>query len=216
MPMALSRERLGYQPVWDDGIEEIARVYLGRHVWRTLPEYDMDDLLQEAYLVCHRIKSKYPEMDSREHFERFFLRSLINMMNTLSSKKSRRKEVTDSVLGGEDGASFLEAFFDASGAEDRDLAEAEFRMLIADAPFHIRKLLEAVWVSGEYRVVDGIRETNSEFRERSSKKRSWFRRRGGIRETTNDFLCRRAGLPGEIDLRARLESWLEGGTPCFK
>ncbi len=71
------RERIPYQPSFSDEVLGYAMNYLRRHEWRFRPVMDLDDALQEAYILFAKLSSRY-EFVSASHFMAMFKWALHN------------------------------------------------------------------------------------------------------------------------------------------
>lgn len=78
-------------PCWEGSIEKLARIWAHENAWRTLPELDEEDLLQEAFLVFQKVDEKYPEVKDPPHFIRLFKTALWRRGHDLARKFSHRQ-----------------------------------------------------------------------------------------------------------------------------
>lgn len=114
--------------------------------WRVASYYDLEDLVQDGYLVYFRIHKIYPQAEPAQLL-RLFQRSYINHIHNLA-KRARRIEIT--VL------------------EEQDHPLCEFSELIRtimEAPETIRKILTSLACKPyrEHRIrADRTRQTTSE------------------------------------------------------
>ena len=171
-----------YEPEWGDEMFGYAMWYLSHNKWqvRLYQLYELDDLLQESYLLFLKLQQRY-EFQNARHFREMWKICLHNWLCTLCVKctKRRRREVS---LGDFD-------LPDAKLIRAEDAEEWEKRK--ANAPEPVRRLVEAVERGG------GVPSLK-------------FRRyHSGGREATNRHLCRIAGNNPQVPLRAILDRWLE-------
>lgn len=164
--------------LYPSGLGTLALGLSRRHLWRTRPLFDLDDLLQEGLILADKVIERYAGGDAAsltpKHLEALFYRSFYRRILTIARQRSRR---IDSVAGHEPETPTERA------TDDDGLADAEARLIAADAPEPLRSvLLDAL--------DRGVR----------------VRQRSG-RETTNSFLCRLAGVsPSAYNLRGELEA----------
>ncbi len=156
---------------WDRRIFGYARKYLARHVWRVGREMDLDDLLQDAYILFLKLQERYPDVSDR-HFMALWKVSLRNWMHNLAKRRTRRREES---IGERD----------FSGTIESNLEWQEHRRI---APLPVKMLL---WSVGT--------------RKRDRPRMGCFI---AGRETTNNYLCRMAGVPDSTPLRDMFELWL--------
>lgn len=154
-----------------------ARSYLKKKVWRTLPLYDLEDLMQEAWFAWNRCL-RY-EVEDR-HMMALFKRAVVNMLINICTARSRKPYTKDA-----DGTEILSALCSATGCID----EVEMQMLLDDAPEPVRVVI-------------------AEF----GRRRHRMRRRGMVRETTNQYLSRLAGLDQDVDMVSMIGNWWTGQT----
>lgn len=185
-----------FRPTWEGIVEQWALAYCITHEWRTLPEFDRDDLSQEAFLIFSLVCDRYWEVRDAPHFMALFKICLINRINRLSNLRTKRFKKGDIpvsmlVMGEPD--------------EDRDMAilegvceghfdEVEARSLIND--------------------VGPINTLYNQLVEPEARHR--YRRSEGVRETTNEFLCRLTNNdPALVDMVAIVTAWVKGES-CTK
>lgn len=82
---------MGFEPDWGEHAFLVAKKYLARHVWRVRPLHELDDLLQDSYLLFLRVQERY-EFDSVNHFMFMWKRCLHNMVGNLALARTRRRE----------------------------------------------------------------------------------------------------------------------------
>ena len=182
----IRRVRL-FQPQWKGPIEGWTVKAAVRAEWRVAPELEADDLLQEGFLLFAKCRDYYTtgvgrQVVDAQHFMSLYMASFNNLVNTLATKRSRRKLVT---LDFEED-SFVDARADMFG-------EADIRLLLEDAPTQrVRKAVKRLLADPDNRPV-------------------MFQWSTGKRETTNEYLCRLAGvLPEKNDLAGKIRQWLKG------
>jgi len=171
---------MSYKPEFGDAVLAYAKKYLAKNAWRTRPEFELDDLLQEAYILFVRLVARY-EFENPRHFMSMWKRALHNGVVNLARRRTRRGEVS------------LEFGASIPARRDSLLAEIDWNTDVAEAPPLVKQLVSRVLgASGKGR------------------KPSRTKLVGGGRETTNAFLCHRAGIRYDARLRPQFESWLGG------
>lgn len=169
--------------LWDGVIAGYAKKYLRRQAWRVKRDMDFADLLQEAWILFEVLRREYPDANERQ-FMALWKKSLKNRLINLSTNNLAARCRWDEVYLGDNAESFPSAF--------DPFEELEWGWKLEEAPQAIKTLVAAV-----------------RRREFAGKRRLRFaRRQNGGRETTNELLCRLAGLPKTTALRDLLESWL--------
>ena len=188
-----------YNPEFGDTVFAYAKKYLLKHAWRTSPMYEIDDLLQEAFLLFAKLVDRY-KFENPEHFMAMWKRVLHNMVVNIALERTRKpcKSLSPGFIrfGTERqekwGYLCASEFLPSIDPEDKKSNEAfsavDLKMQIADAPEKVRKLIN-----------------------RSMEKESYRRRKkSGERGTTGAFLCRRAGIGYDKGFREQFENWLHG------
>lgn len=183
------RAQIKFVPHWDGPIEGWTIKFLRKQAWRTMPTYDFDDLYQNAYLIFLRLVDHYPNVVDEPHFQSLYQTSLYNHVNSLANKRTRKREVLSSGMEKDDRDELL-----ALMGDDGDLAEAEFKEDLEDAPFRVYKVLQAV--------------------ERAGFKCPKCRRKAGKRETTSAMLARISGLKDPEGLARQVKNFLTGEALC--
>lgn len=181
----MDRPKLDFVPEWQGPIEGFAVNYMNRNLWRVEPEHDFDDLMQDAYLYFLICCQSYPNVSEAKHFMALFRVCLFNHMCYLSSTRSKRREYFAYDID--------EAGVDKFAGRTKVQEECEIRLLMEEAPQAVQALLESL---------EGMDKPMK------------FKKSKGIRETTNEFLCRIVGFnPAVTDMRTIFESWMKG-EPC--
>jgi len=80
-----------YKPSFEGPIQGYATNTITKQLWRFQPGYDRDDLLQEAWLVFARCASRYPLLDTPQHFMALYKSALKRHLDALSTKVSRAR-----------------------------------------------------------------------------------------------------------------------------
>lgn len=154
-----------------------------KNLWRVEGFCDFDDLIQEGMYCYYRIIKRYPHATEPKHRMRLFQIAFINYIHTLAKKRTRSREV--SVIEADLGDLF-------DHVKNKLTTYEEAGVMLAQAPAFVRQIVEA-------------------FDTQSSEFRKPYRRRSGRRETTNQRVCRIAGLKysNATNYMAELHSYLQ-------
>lgn len=153
------RERLPPKPDWDGIIAGWTAKHAATNAWRTQPENDRDDLVQEGYMIYRRLRARYAHVTETRHFMSLYQSAFRNFVNTLANTRTKRNEVSAHLSEGGDETTL----FDLVPSSDAvDLIE--LHILLDDAPADLRNAALAVLEEGDvvYNRVNGIRETRAE------------------------------------------------------
>lgn len=167
-----------YEPAWTDEVLGYATNFLAKHAWRVQPYLELDDLLQEAYLIFLQLVDRY-DYRSPQHFMAMWKLALRNSMNDWSRQRSQRRQryLTDEISAGLK-AKDVDCQWDEEKWEER----------VNAAPSAVQRLIGVV--------------------QAGTRRRPRRRSRDGHRLTTNQYLCRFAGVPEHTPLRRLFERWL--------
>ncbi len=165
-----------HDPQWTDEVLGYATKYLARHAWRVKPQMELDDMLQEAYILFMRLVERY-DFATPSHFMAMWKRCLHNEVNNWAGRrtKMRHEYVSDKMLndlpdrGSDNDAAWDQYVSEASGCVGKLIAATKTRI-----------------------------------------RRPRRRRSDGTRLTTNEYLCRFAGVSPTVPLRRLFEVWLSG------
>ena len=124
-----------------------------------------DDLMQDCLEYFYICKDKYPHVNDARWFMSLYKRCVCNHFYDLAVERTEAKEYTAYVSHRDEAQGFDDCLHD---------------ILIDKAPMDIRAVLIALVEDG----ADYINLAQGKFRTRRTKKR----------ETTNEYLCRLAGL----------------------
>lgn len=186
----MERKTLAFTPQWEGPIEGWVVNFISKSVWRVSPQFDFDDLYQDAYLLFLVCCDRYPTVIEAPHFMRLIQTCLRNHVHDLASARTNRSEISMIQMG--------------PGGEEVDIASLRgercekmdqlmLDLALEDAPESVRKLVQEL--------VD-------------APKRPRKKRRLGVRETTNEFLCRIAGC-AKWDISSYLRNLIEGEETCI-
>ncbi len=165
---------MAYEPNWADEVLGYAMRYLARQAWRVSPLMEIDDMLQESFVLFVKLIDRY-EFESPSHFMAMWKRCLRNevWMWANNRSKARQEHMSDRLYRQ------LPAKRDNSMAWERHESTATGC---------VRKLIDAT---------------------RSRIRRPRRRHADGRRLTTNEYLCRYAGVPSTVPLRRLFDLWLD-------
>lgn len=188
--MATKKAQNGFVPKWEGDFKLQALSIALKNEWRTRPDRDLDDLMQEAHLKFYHIQKKLEgEKYTRARFANTFRRSLINLFNNYAKQRTRRKRRGVGVGGSE--------ALEAMGSRDMGISELEVRDLLQQA--RKDKALRRV----------ALNLVTGEFKMRPQDRPGYTDRE----ETTNEFLCRVAKVGSEIDMVRLVMDWIRGESP---
>ena len=86
------RERLSFQPEWDEEYQKWTSGFVGAHKWRVDPLHTVDDLKQEAWFTFNYVEHAYPRCMCPKHFMALFKRAMVNKMHDRSCRYDRRRD----------------------------------------------------------------------------------------------------------------------------
>lgn len=157
-----------------------------KYLWGVSPHYEACDLYQECYLKFLKIIDGRYDIENQRHGMSLYMTAAVNRMNDLF-KRCRKRITTESELEEyEDGWSRLDAAID-----DPDDRFAAFFLLEEMSPPLQRLFERSSWEQNIRRVRRNLVNSN------------------GQRETTNQFLCRLAGVDANVyDLRGELQEFV--------
>lgn len=141
--------------VWDGPIKGYAVNFLNTQFWRIAYEYEnVDEALQDAYLIFHRIRQRYRGVvKSEPHFMALFQTALSNHVINLSRKLMHRRNLLyESSLLDTEGGSSLPEMEVLDEKSFRDIIEGtkdeEVRAVLSffvDAPEHLLCRMSTAW-----------------------------------------------------------------------
>lgn len=169
-------------PLLDAGMRGLIVNMATRNYWRVAAWYDLEDLIQDGYLcyakVRHAYRKKIRAGEIRQaHFTALFKTTFHRHIIDLSNDKRESKEVCVSQIASpdSDGSTELETLLGSVEGEQTAM------VLLRSMPTELRQLWRFL------RSQDG-----------RDKLRQPRRKEGGVRETTNEHLCRLLGMDPEI------------------
>jgi DNA-directed RNA polymerase specialized sigma24 family protein len=84
---------VGYKPQWDGKVKEWARKYLYKHRWRCDSINEIEDLMQDAFLLYLKVVDYYPAVRRDCHFITLYQTTLRNYVTECSRQMRVRKGV---------------------------------------------------------------------------------------------------------------------------
>ena len=182
------REELGWTPVWEGDIQNYAKSYISKNAWKVDEVNSFDDLLQDAYLVFHKVKTAYPRVVEAPHFMALFKTALANSMIDKARYRQRKLEIM--------------------ATQDADISEAMNGQLpLAEVvgeysnDGHIRIVLEEL--PEEIKLILSVFSDEEKLKLLRQKTR-----RSPVRETLVMKLCRVAGVPWRKEIATELREAL--------
>lgn len=86
------RRRVRLHWAWEGAIKNWTIKFILKNKWRCDAIHDIDDLLQDAYLVFMKIKARYPQVTEERHFMALYKSALSNAICD-RSRYMRRKNL---------------------------------------------------------------------------------------------------------------------------
>jgi hypothetical protein len=163
---------MSYQPEWSDEVLGWATKYLAKQVWRIRPMLELDDALQESYLLFLRLTERY-DFESPQHFMAMWKRCLSNKVHGWACERTNMHQ------------------------------EHLSNKMLNDIPDRTN---DALWEHHEAKATGYVRQLLRATRTRIRRPRR--RHSDGTRLTTNEYLCRFAGISAKVPLRRLFERWL--------
>lgn len=169
-------------PSWEDPCGPWSRIFARKNVWRCHGQLDVDDLIQEFWLVFHRVDERYADATKTpKHLMALFMTSCSRRMIDIAKQCSRKKASNTLLLVGDE--------------------EEESGYPAIDPRDHVRATDLRLDLKSSYRLRFLNRNLEKPYRPRRPLHYS-----DGRRETTGEFLCRVAGIRYTPRLREELET----------
>lgn len=195
-----ARVRASFQPEWSGSVEGWVVNYINAHLWRVRPQFEFDDLFQEAYVCFAVCCERYPAVIDPPHFMALFKRTFTNRVVDMSNRRTKDKAFSydeNSELGPPPNSGDL---LERQQRLCPEMMAAEADMLVADAPSPIQELVATIQSAPE-ELLGFLRGETT-----------------GLRETMEDRLARLGGLATwasfavdpqgcKADFRATVEGW---------
>lgn len=178
MPKLSSASRL------DQGLERWIFKTATKNFWRVAGGYELEDLIQDGYVVWVTCRNRYRHVMDKPHFMALFKTSYINHITDLANKRTKLASIDCGMPDVE--LSVLNRMLGLE-AEATTLAT-----LLEHAPPLIKKAF-ALFCTESGR----------------AKLAGEFERINGVRETTNQFLCRMLGAdPARVNVPQMMKQYL--------
>jgi hypothetical protein len=122
--------------------------------WRVQSWIDLDDLIQDGFMLWGVIRRRYPEATDIKHVMRLFQTTFTNHIHLLARHKRDRPEITDDTL---------------ESVASVSCPDSEMAMFIAEAPDELRPVLSSILADPAVlnrparRYLGGRRETTNEW-----------------------------------------------------
>jgi hypothetical protein len=155
--------------------------YAQKNLWRMPPFFDLEDLIQEGYMVYSRCNQHYPMTLRQKHFMALVQRSFANRIHRLAN--ARTAMIKEIAMGAGPEFEREMEFFSPTEPE-----EASFMTLFGQLPDEIMAMFTTIM--NDARNIPMLVYSD------------------GRRETTKEYLARICGLPEDIDVEALLRSYL--------
>lgn len=84
-----------YKPKYNGPIQGWAVNYSAANAWKVSAIMELDDLLQESYMIFLKCKARYPVLEEAKHFMALYKRAFTNHVTDLAELASRSKDETD-------------------------------------------------------------------------------------------------------------------------
>lgn len=79
--MHRARTAIVWSPSWNKDIQRWTAAFLHSNQWRCDSIHGVDDLMQDAYLLFHKVKERYPRVITEKAFMKLYKASLRNMLH---------------------------------------------------------------------------------------------------------------------------------------
>lgn len=196
--LQIKRAALPRMPDWEGCFEGFAVNYCEKNEWRVQPEYDFEDLYQDACMIFLELPQRYPHVYEPRHLMSLYQTWLRNHITNLASRRTRRQKHETAIVRGFDIPAFendderqVNNSHPALPRPKEIEDDVEIQLMLAEAPEVVRMVMEAVKANGGPKA---------------------YRRVNGIRETTDQWLARVSGIY-EPGLAEKVWAWLKG-EPC--
>jgi len=195
-------------PLMDNGIRGWMVSYAHRNLWRVASFYQLEDLIQDGYVKFAELRRSYPDITDARHVMGLFKRMYSNHINDLSNQRTpemtmlnkdktktrvRVLELAVSQVLGADQSE--ERFYENVPLTAMEPELGTIMQKIASAPAELGELMRIFMTD------IGQRQINRPCR----------RDRRGLRESTNEKLCRAISAdPKKVDLAAMFKAHFMG------
>jgi len=87
------RERIAWSPKWGPDYIKWTAAFIRDNKWRVDRIHDVQDLMQDAWLIFDKISKTYPRVTDPANFFGLYKRAIINKFHDRSCTKTRRGKV---------------------------------------------------------------------------------------------------------------------------
>lgn len=84
-----------WSPKWDYPLEGWTYKFIQENKWRLEHTNDVEDLMQDAYLIFERVRETYPFVTQPQHFMSLYKTSFRNYVHDKSRELTRKKALID-------------------------------------------------------------------------------------------------------------------------
>ena len=175
--------------------------------WRVSSWVELDDLIQDGYVLWFRLIEHYDEVTELKHMMSLFQRSYTNYLHDLSKFRTRDVVTIEANLRVN-----LEKRIDRGAVPELQPDEVANELEASNGDYALTTELETMMDLGVpptevaaffelFQSEEGLRRLRARYR----------RRKGGVRETFNQRLCRLLGFDAtEVDVVGSLRSYILG------
>lgn len=182
----MERKQLDWEPEWEGSIEGWTVNFIESNIWRVERIVGFDDLLQEGVLLFLKCKKMYGHVTKPQHFMSLYQKSFRNRVHHLSNMQS------EFVVYEENDDDPKRYSFSDVVVSPVDIEEA-FKVVAIDAPRDVQKLITLAVSDAAYLLRTPMWTSET-----------------GRRETTDEYLCRLAGIKQGTPITQMIEEWVHG------
>jgi hypothetical protein len=129
-----------FDPIFKGPIEGYVVNYIHKHLWKVQRTCERDDLLQDAYVVFLRVKSKYPDLDTPQHFMALFKTAWSRHFTDLANKDTEDRVLVSMRLRSEENEDGDSGQLEADPAGDCD-NDGSLAVMLRQAPREVTAVL---------------------------------------------------------------------------
>lgn len=130
-----------WKPEWEPKVRGWALKYIRENKWRFEHLHDVDDLMQDAYLVFLKVCDSYPRVVDPPHFMSLYKRSLSNFLTDRSREYARKQNIIDESV-------YIPATEELPPAADKSLIpfydSGPLEALLRNGPEELRLLIDFI------------------------------------------------------------------------
>lgn len=164
-------------PLLDAGVRGLIVNMATKNFWKVASWYELDDLIQDGYMCYAKVRRAYPKIKEVRHLTALFKTTFSRFIIDLAAKKRLGEELVLSQMAApdSDGSQELESLLGSQPEEQTAM------VLLHSMPSELR----ALWRF--------LRSEDGRTRLRQPR-----RKVAGVRETTNEHLCRLLGFDPDM------------------